>query len=74
MPKNDGGPAFPVDLVDVHTKSGMSLRDWFAGQALIGGLAQMAHPSIDMSYDIDTTKMATSCYAFADAMLAERAK
>jgi hypothetical protein len=37
---NDGGPAFPLavtnDTLDYH---GMSLRDWFAGQALAGMLA-----------------------------------
>jgi hypothetical protein len=29
---DDGGPAFPVPYVTLHT--GMTLRDWFAGQAL----------------------------------------
>jgi len=39
---NDGGPAFPCsDIVtangDVQTGgNGMTLRDWFAGQALVG--------------------------------------
>ena len=28
---NDGGPAFPILRSD---QAGMSLRDWFAGQAL----------------------------------------
>ena len=31
MSKNDGGPAFPVDL-DRDCIEGMSLRDWFAVQ------------------------------------------
>lgn len=43
---NDGGPAFPVDP-EAHNRSdaecrvlsGMSLRDYFAGQAVIGLLA-----------------------------------
>ena len=40
---NDGGPAFPVP--DLHPgavqvgSNGMSLRDWFAGQALAGLMA-----------------------------------
>ena len=31
---NDGGPAFPA--MGNVTHKGMSLRDWFAGQALTG--------------------------------------
>ena len=31
---NDGGPAFPRHAYDGH--DGMTLRDWFAGQALAG--------------------------------------
>lgn len=39
----DGGPAFPVHTGNIETRAGlfpvvgggMSLRDWFAGQALI---------------------------------------
>ena len=33
---NDGGPAFPRTA---NATSGLSLRDWFAGQALAGLLA-----------------------------------
>ena len=41
---DDGGPAFPKPAVDLGTtfecgRNGMSLRDWFAGQALAGTLA-----------------------------------
>ena len=43
----DGGPAFPVpeayhaDSVELYQSAdtGMTLRDWFAGQALVGILA-----------------------------------
>ena len=31
-PSNDGGPAFPV----MYCSEGMTLRDYFAGQALAG--------------------------------------
>lgn len=31
----DEGPAFPVSDIGTHGHYGMSLRDWFAGQALI---------------------------------------
>lgn len=44
--KNDGGPAFPtkktkqVGILNVEqSEPGMSLRDWFAGQALVGILS-----------------------------------
>lgn len=43
MAKNDGGPAFPCKWENPNgvpfTEFGMSLRDWFAGQALAGLLA-----------------------------------
>ena len=34
MKTNDGGPAFPSD--GFPEEFGMSLRDWFAGQAMRG--------------------------------------
>jgi hypothetical protein len=42
---NDGGPAYPAksqSSVTGHTKDhpGMTLRQWFAGQALAGWMAQ----------------------------------
>lgn len=46
---NDGGPAFPrtysTDYLSnscamIETSGGMSLRDWFAGQALAGFVSQ----------------------------------
>ena len=36
---NDGGPAFPNNDQNGCAFSGMTLRDWFAGQALQGMLA-----------------------------------
>ena len=64
--KDDGGPAFP--LIDQrYMANGMSLRDWFAGQALAGLLSD---PLIR-----DTPEgFAKSCYERADAMIAERSK
>lgn len=40
--KNDGGSAFPTAYHDCASSFdlGMSLRDWFAGQALAGLMAQ----------------------------------
>ncbi len=54
---NDGGPAFPAPLGSTHN-TGMSLRDWFAGQAL-----SRPHGAT-----------AAQAYAIADQMLAERTK
>ncbi len=53
-------PAFPVGY------DGMSLRDWFAGRALIG----LASSREWERY----TDVAAHAYGLADAMLAERAK
>lgn len=56
-------------VTQTHISMGMSLRDYFAAQALAGILA---------SPQLITTKpapeLALNCYAIADAMLAERAK
>lgn len=69
-PMNDGGPAFPCEggeLSGLHANPGMSLRDWFAGQALAGCMAD---------YNIGDTfqDVARTCYEIADAMLKEREK
>ena len=76
-PKPDGGQAFPffdLNTIDDETKPslipGMSLRDWFAGQALVGNLA---NESQDFHYSSDQ-KRAEHAYNVADAMLAERNK
>jgi len=71
---DDGGPAFPRsgtfkdycrdEFVD-SPYSGMSLRDWFAGQALAGLLA-----CPNNSADVTIIMMAS--YQVADAMLQAR--
>ena len=71
---NDGGPVFPFEFADGPTDrlvhGGMSLRDYFAGQALHGLCASMiAHDNWD---EIDRHKVAKYAYGFADAMLEER--
>jgi len=67
----DGGPAFPHDFrsfngVSTLPADGMTLRDWFAGQAL------MAWASAAPTWANWDTEIATSCYRVADAMLAAR--
>lgn len=43
-PIDDGGPAFPNNDSHGCAYTGMTLRDWFAGQALPGLLAQRQEP------------------------------
>lgn len=71
--KPNGGPAFPIPhtIADANDPAfkrgngGMSLRDYFAGQALTGLLA-------DQKRDGSLTAYADDAYAFADAMIAAR--
>lgn len=67
----DGGPAFPqsdLSQYDIgpseHGNAGMSLRDYFAGQALAGIL----------SHKVECTMIETAewAYDYADAMLKAR--
>ena len=64
---NDGGPAFPLpDKLYEHSEIspfGMSLRDWFAGQALT---------SMETTDCTDYAEIAAEAYRIADAMLAAR--
>lgn len=55
-------PAFPSGWGDAEC--GMTLRDWFAGQALIGIVAAERYGYADGD--------AQEAYEIADAMLAER--
>ena len=65
----NGGPAFPFHrTVGAPPEGGMSLRDWFAGQAL-PMLIDIAH---DEEWGIAET--AGKAYLMADAMLAARSK
>ena len=69
--QKDGGAAYPHTKVFENgtgrAQSGMSLRDYFAGQALQGALVGIKGPRWPND---DTAKWA---YAQADAMLAARA-
>ena len=52
---------------------GMDLRDWFAGQALAGGIMAHLHdPACGTSWEDFKELVAESSYAFADAMLKAR--
>jgi hypothetical protein len=69
---SDGGPAFPRTGYEcsngdwVRPQLGMTLRDWFAGQALAG---VMAHKD---SAKWNPNAVASDCYGYADAMLKAR--
>src|SRR5574342_974370 len=68
-----GGPAFPITTEGGMGGSthyfGMSLRDWFAGQALIGMLAsRVNYPFLGTGWNA----MAAEAYEAAAAMLARR--
>lgn len=76
MDKPENPPAFPTDGRIQHGTpyDGMSLRDWFAGQAL-SGVAYIMFTDLggdDLADQTDTA--AIWAYAFADAMLTTRAK
>jgi hypothetical protein len=61
--------AFPA-LTEDDEYNGMTLRDWFAGQALTGMLSHQSAASIDgPASDIF---VAGAAFQFADAMMVER--
>ena len=69
--KDDGGPAFPAQHFDLaEHEHGMTLCDWFAGQALMGMMASRNPSSPRFNPEDD----AAYVYAVARAMLKERSK
>lgn len=80
---NSGGPAFPSGArieddsgkgyhIEQAAWMGMSLRDWFAGQALIGLVQE--RPQGRLTPEDYSRILALAAYAAADAMLKEREK
>ena len=66
MNPKDGGGAFPKPACNEgFMQTGMSIRRWFAGQAMVGLLA--SDPEWEMTFE----KVAELSYKAADAMLAE---
>jgi hypothetical protein len=76
----DGGPAFPCESYGLKNgkettvpAQGMSLRDWFAGQALQAIISK--HPPIkQVMIGVNELDMQTAlgAYDYADAMLKAR--
>ena len=68
MTQHDGGPAFPRPVTPGYMedgRAGMSLRDWFAGMALLG----MFTNTITLE---DPETMTEHAYCYSDAMLEAR--
>ncbi len=68
--RDESGPAFPT-----LNHPGMSLRDWFASQALngaitSGALAKEIQRTLDIPAALHTVSI--GCYQIADAMLEAR--
>jgi hypothetical protein len=64
MAINDGGPAFPIENGNWNISGGMSLRDYFAGQALDLASHDLTEPD----------HVAERAYRIADAMIVQREK
>ena len=74
---DNSGPAFPPAIVQheygtVQGPAGMSLRDWFAGQALVGFTAHPDCGSVGEGFEETTECCVREAYALADAMLKAR--
>ena len=80
--KNTGGSAYPQHVCEncedpiTGNFKGLSIRDYFAGQALAGLLGNGSVESLKLGvpYPESNKNMAMCVYAVADAMLAEREK
>lgn len=67
---NDGGPAFPSQW-DNRDNIGMTLRDWFAGQAL-SAVMDLCRGDTPSPGQYRSQLFAASAYRIADAMLEAR--
>lgn len=75
---DDGGPCYPSGIQPSgYSKEGsafeygISMRDYFAGQALAGVWAGRESDFVKISAP-NTTDVAVACYAIADAMIQAR--
>ena len=62
--KNDGGPAFPrtTETVPFLNVPGMTMRQWYKGMALAGGVAECAGSFAERAW---------MCGSLADVMIDE---
>ena len=63
--KNDGGQAFPGHCEECECSNGMTLRQWYAGQALQGLLANPAPVCVNLSEH----EVVGCAVSYADALL-----
>jgi hypothetical protein len=73
-PTKDGGQAFPLnvtpqDLYWGKYVSGMTLRDYFAGQALVGLIMR-----VPADEQVSASRLTVQAYGISDLMLQERSK
>lgn len=80
----DGGSAFPL-IVDIKPfgvanyegKTGMTLRDYFAGEALPAAIREAMNHNASLFYsplEVTSDRVADACYRYADAMIKRREK
>ena len=70
---NDGGPAFPFHIAENLAETGMTLRDYFAAQALPSVFKDYCEAARVDGWDPDWRhEVAAESYEMADAMLAAR--
>jgi len=69
--KDTGGPAFPLQgsCGTVWEHNGMTLRDWFAGQALAGIVSMQG-----ICWEDEPNGAAAVAYKISDMMISERTK
>lgn len=72
--KPENPPAYPFVLPTKYriAEAGMTLRDWFAGQALVGMMPHEDMPWCAAHAKIDAKTIAGAAYELADAMLQQR--
>ena len=83
---NDGGPAFPVvagsgyydseeeDAILLDGYPGMSLRQYYAGQAMVGILSKFGDAYTGLNRGTGPADVAKFCTVQADALIAELEK
>lgn len=76
---DDGGPAYPRAAflgpngeLEAAAQNGMSLLDYFAGQALCGMMSGVVHDASVYGRGPDDKSISSRAHAIAEAMIAEK--